>query len=70
VVADLDLSEIEGVEDQLHTATSFNSGNCTRRPVLACTTDSRLPGQSRSANRSRVTSMPRNPSRVISKMIA
>ena len=50
--------------------TSFSSGSCTLRPVLAWTTDSRLPGQSKSENSSRLTSMPRSPSRVTSKMIA
>jgi len=37
---------------------------------LTCTTDSRLPGQSRSENSNRFTSMLRNPSLVTSKMIA
>lgn len=50
--------------------TSFSNGSHTRRPVLTCTIDSRLPGQSKSENSKRFTSMPRNPSLVTSKMIA
>jgi len=50
--------------------TSFSSGSHTRWPVLAWAADSRLPGQSKSENSSRLTSMLRSPSRVTSKMIA
>ena len=50
--------------------TSFSSGSQILLPVLAWATDSRQPGQSKSENSSRLTSMLRSPSRVTSKMIA
>jgi hypothetical protein len=48
----------------------FQQRNCTLRPVLAWAMDSRLPGQSKSVNSSRLMSMPRSPSLATSKMIA
>ena len=50
--------------------TSLSNGSHTRWPVLACTTETWLPGQSRSANFNRLTSTPRRPSRQIKRTIA